>query len=249
MQQYQLQRTNGPAVCFRGEIRAESYSAPEKSGKDGWRVREHAIRVYQSDRVQTWIVEVEYNTTWRDEHSTREVHVLRAMDDRKAVEGIRSTLERHDPTASIAGYPAADEYAARQLRLLAWHRAEWKALCARLMAQLPGSAERVDEDDDTRARVLERSLECALDLATALTLDGCGSAICEALRQAQVARQDREMHEGTPVTVEESWDTTVRALDVATALPTKCDCGEPCDRGHTECPVCESVIRSEVRRG
>ena len=128
MTEYTLQRTGRPALRFTGEQIAASRSPPE-CGPRGTR-RWHEVRVYRT-RQRSLVLEVEYGTTWDDEGPRS--HAETVADGER---GLVAALQRYDPTEPIVGYPPGAQFAERQQRLLAHHRAVWQDCCDDVISQL-----------------------------------------------------------------------------------------------------------------
>lgn len=142
IQQHTLVRTDGAPVCFVGELIASAQTLPECGPEN--RSRSHECNVYRTRTGKSWIVEILFWTGWDHERDTATVTVVRGADDVSGAQAIAGVLAAYDPCKPVTGYPIGPQFAAKQERLLAWHRSAWAELVSEVLAQLPSAAEVVE---------------------------------------------------------------------------------------------------------
>lgn len=114
--QYTLARTGGAPVSFVGTPVAQAVSAPERGPKG--RERWHTVTIYRTRTGKSWIVQVQYRTTWQHERDETAVSIVRAPDEASAAREIGDILRAYEP-------PDRD----------------WAALITAVLGQLPQATE------------------------------------------------------------------------------------------------------------
>lgn len=135
--QYTLARTGGVPILFVGAPVAQAVSEPERGPKH--RERWHVVTIYRTRARKSWIVQIQYRTTWQHERDETTVSIVRALDEATAARKIGNVLRAYEPP--VTGYPPHAEYDDRQDALLARHDRDWAALITAVLGQLPASTE------------------------------------------------------------------------------------------------------------
>lgn len=133
MEEHKVPRTGNVPLAFQGEEVASS-AGKYHTGQD--QNRWHDITVY-STAGGRYVVHIAYRTMWQGEDGHDTVVVCGLIPD------IADTLRAYDPLEHVAGYPPAEHFAEKQMRLEDGLRRRWASQVSDVLDAL-GVTERID---------------------------------------------------------------------------------------------------------